>query len=273
MQKTKFETGETPRSEYVLRARMNEAQLLEAQARESRGAGHVASAALMMDGEAFAGVHSVAWMRKKFFPEQGGAGVIALAHGKKSKFASSLRLEFRGEAGEQRMLAGGSCSRVLTASIQEAREAEKIERLFRRYGVRLAIGQHGGNSGEKSGESAQVHLVVTNDAGERLGNAAAKIVKVDLRNESGVHIIFAMPTEAGRIEDAALKLDETNGAEAEPPDGARGMQEVEMGGEARGANRAGHGEAIFEKRPVEGFAIEGDEDGALRDAGGELVEE
>ena len=36
---------------------------------------------------------------------------------------------------------------------------------------------------------------------------------------------------------------------------------------------AGHGEAIFQQRPIESFAVEGDEYGALRDARGKFVQQ
>lgn len=49
------------------------------------------------------------------------------------------------------------------------------------------------------------------------------------------------------------------------------MQQVEMCGEFRNAHGAGHGEAIFQERPIEGFAVEGDQHWTLDDARREFV--
>src|SRR5580704_18107676 len=71
----------------------------------------------------------------------------------------------------------------------------------------------------------------------------------------------------------ALQLDKADGAEAQLPKRARGMKKVEMRGEARRGNGARHGAAIFEKRPVEGFSVEGDENGAIGEARGKFMKE
>ena len=47
------------------------------------------------------------------------------------------------------------------------------------------------------------------------------------------------------------------------------MQKIEMGAQLRRANRARHAIARLEQRPVEGFAVEGDEHGPLGDALGQ----
>src|SRR6476646_9197429 len=80
-----------------------------------------------------------------------------------------------------------------------------------------------------------------------------------------------MPSETRGIEDAALELDKADGAEAKFPKGARRMKKIKMRGESRRGNGARHGEAIFKERPVEGFAVEGDENGALREARGQFM--
>jgi hypothetical protein len=46
-----------------------------------------------------------------------------------------------------------------------------------------------------------------------------------------------------------------------------------MSAEVWNFDAAGHSETAFEKRPIEGLAVEGDQDGALRDASGEFMEE
>ena len=75
------------------------------------------------------------------------------------------------------------------------------------------------------------------------------------------------------IEDVAFELDEADRAEAQFPESARGVQKVEMRGEWRGKDLARHRKTAFEERPVEGFAVKGDENRALRDTCCEFVKE
>ncbi len=82
-----------------------------------------------------------------------------------------------------------------------------------------------------------------------------------------------MPAEPRGIENPAFQFDEADGAEAQLPKRASGMKKIEMRGEARRGNSARHGEAVFEKRPVKGFAVEGDENGAVGKARGEFLKE
>ena len=114
---------------------------------------------------------------------------------------------------------------------------------------------------------------MANNARDWIAGAAAKIVEVILRNEGGDDVIFAMPAEARGIENAALQLDKADGTEAQLPKRASGVKKIEMRGEARSGDGARHGEAIFEKRPVEGFAVESDENGAVGEARGEFMKE
>src|SRR5579872_1131460 len=48
------------------------------------------------------------------------------------------------------------------------------------------------------------------------------------------------------------------------------MQEVEMGGQLRNIDLAGHAKAILEERPVEGLAVERDQNGAFGEPMGNL---
>ena len=114
---------------------------------------------------------------------------------------------------------------------------------------------------------------MANNARDWIARAAAKIVEVILRDQSGGDVVFAMPAETRGIENAALQLNEADGAEAQLPKRASGMKKVEMRGEARSGDGARHGETIFEKRPVEGFAVESDENGAVGEARGEFLKE
>src|SRR5208282_5739368 len=103
--------------------------------------------------------------------------------------------------------------------------------------------------------------------------AAAKVVEVMLRDEGGGDVVFAMPAETWSIENASLQFDQSDGAEAQLPESARRVKKIEMRGQARCGNGVRHSEAIIKQRPVEGFAVESDEDGALRNARGEFVKE
>src|SRR5580698_8035375 len=82
-----------------------------------------------------------------------------------------------------------------------------------------------------------------------------------------------MPAETRGIENTALQFNETDGAKAKLPKCARRMEKVEMRDKVRRGNGSRHREAIFEKGPIEGFAIEGDEYGPVGEARSELVKE
>src|SRR5690348_14990652 len=51
------------------------------------------------------------------------------------------------------------------------------------------------------------------------------------------------------------------------------MKQIKMRRQARGGNRARQGKAIFQKRPIESFPIERDENGSFRKAPRKLVKE
>jgi len=99
---------------------------------------------------------------------------------------------------------------------------------------------------------------VANDAGERLGGPAAQIIKVILRNKRRRHIVLAMPAEPRRIDDVAFEFHEPHRTEPQLPQRARGMQQIKVRRELRHCDGARHREAIFEQRPIERLAIEGD---------------
>src|SRR5579859_538270 len=80
-----------------------------------------------------------------------------------------------------------------------------------------------------------------------------------------------MPAETRCIEDASLEFNKSDGAEAKFPKGACRMKKIEMSRQTRSGNGARHNETIFEERPIKGFAVEGNENGALREARGEFI--
>jgi len=107
---------------------------------------------------------------------------------------------------------------------------------------------------------------MANDAGERLGGPAAQIIKVILRDKSRRHIVLAMPAEPRRIDDVAFEFHEPHRTEPQLPQRARGMQQIKVRRELRHRDGARHREAILEQRPIERFAIEGNEHGPLSGA-------
>jgi len=68
-----------------------------------------------------------------------------------------------------------------------------------------------------------------------------------------------MPAEPGRVEDVAFEFREPHGTETELPQRAGGMQQIKVSGEFRRSDGARHRETIFEQRPIERFAIEGNQ--------------
>ena len=156
-------------------------------------------------------------------------------------------------------------------TVEEFGEAKKVEGIGCRECAFAGIEQ-GIHLSEKRGESTKIHLVVPDHAGEWLAGAAAKIVEIELRDERGRDIIVATPAKSRCVQDVTLELDKPDGAEAQAPQRPRRMQQIEMRGELRNVNDAGHGEAIFQERPIESFAVESDEDGTFGDAGGKLLE-
>ena len=153
---------------------------------------------------------------------------------------------------------------------EEPREAEEIEAVYS-IAFLFLRSEKGIHLAKESGKPSQIHLIVTDHADKRLRSAAAKIVEVILWNESGGDIVLAMPAETSSIEDASLEFDKADGPETKFPKGACRMKKIEMGRQTRSGNGACHGEAIFEERPVEGFAVESDENGALGEACGKFM--
>jgi hypothetical protein len=237
------------------------------------GAGEIARAVLVVDGELLAGVDAVARMSGQLFPEGGSAGEVAISFGEQSEFAAGDVAKFAGEAGFEGALASRASALGMAPAMEEAREAEEVESLFGRSGGQITVSEKGSDLGEQGREASQVHPIVMSHGGKRLGGAAAEKVKVELWNYGGINIVVAPPAEARSVENRALEFDESDGAQAQLPEHAGGMEKVEVRGKPRRNDGAGECETRLEKGPVEGLSVEGDEDRALGKAGAELIEE
>jgi hypothetical protein len=256
----------------IARGKALAAELEERELREFKGTRVIPLAALIVDGQLLASAYAVVRITDEFVPETGRGFGFAASFGQQSEFARSLGAE----QGREPRFEGFGADRMgavpFAATIQEARETEKVEGLrFIKRGI--AFVKQGIDFAIESGEAAQVHLIVFKHGGQRKRRAATKVVEIKLRYQGGDDLVFAMPAKAGRIQDVAFQYDEANRTEAKPPERAGRMKQVEMSRELGNLDRAGHGEATLEERPIECFAIEGNQDGTLRDARRELLEQ
>ncbi len=244
----------------------------ESQFCEFGGAKRVFPLALVIKSELLASVDAVDGVGNDFVPQSSGTLVIATALGHLGEFAAGAGMDVTGQA----QIDGLGASRLgtvgFTTAKKEAGEAEEVEtgNVVIESGVFPEKRVH---FGVQSREPAQIHLIVANYVHQRPGGTSAQIIEIKLGNECGRDVVVAMPAEARGIEDVTLEFDQAHGAEAQPPDSASGMEEIEMRGEPRNGNGTGHGEAAFKKRPIEGFSVEGDKHGTLGDAGGQLVKQ
>ncbi len=237
---------------------------------ELHGAQKIAGVALVVHRQLFAGKSSFLRIGDQFVPQAGGSFAVATTFCHQRQFASCLWTELGRKTSIERKRAGRMGKVSFAFPVKEFRQTEKIERVGLCEAI-FARSEQGIDFAEKSRESTQVHLIVSDDSSERLAASAAQIIEVELRDESGGDVVFAAPAEAGGVEHVALEFDEAHGTEAQSPQGAGGMEQVEMRGELRDAYGAGHGEAIFKERPIEGFPVEGDKHRTLGDAGREFV--
>src|SRR2546426_138922 len=81
----------------------------------------------------------------------------------------------------QGLSAGGMCAIRIAAALEKTREAEEIQAFETDCGARR-FGKQCVDFAEKSGEAAQVHLIVADNASKRFNRPAAQIVKVKLRD-------------------------------------------------------------------------------------------
>ncbi len=86
------------------------------------------------------------------------------------------------------------------------------------------------NFSRQRGEAAQVHLVVAENSRERLGRSSAEIIEIHLRNQRGIDVIVARPFERAAVaaQNMPLEILEAHGTEPQPPELARGMQQIQM---------------------------------------------
>lgn len=228
--------------------------------------------ALIIESELFAGVDAVDRVGNDFVPQGGGTLVIAAALRHLGKLAASAGMDVTGQAEIDGLDASGLGAVGLSTAQKKTGEAEEVEagdviienRVFPEKRVHFCV---------ESGEAAQIHLIVANDAHQWPGGTSAQIIEIKLGNERGSDIVVAMPAEARRIEDVTFELDQAHRTEAQLPDSAGRMEEIKMRGEPRNGDRPGHGETTFKQRPVEGFSVEGDENGTFGDAGGQFVKQ
>src|SRR5260370_31228975 len=149
----------------------------------------------------------------------------ALEH--KRKFAPRFRAEFLRQTQFQRLRTGGRRAIVLPERVQESGKSERVEAFDFVCGAGCVRKQRV-DFAEESSEPAQIHLIVPNDSGERLGRPATEVVEIKLRYERGSNVVLAMPVEARRVEDAAFKFHEAHRTESKLPKRARGMKQVKM---------------------------------------------
>jgi len=245
---------------------------LQAKLGELQGAQEIAGLAFVVHRQLFAGKDRLLWVGEQFVPEGYGAVAFAAPLSHERQFTCGLRPEFRGQTGFERLRARGMGEILFAFAVKKFRQAEKVESIsLRKTG--FSRFENGIDLSEERSESAQVHLIMFDDGGKRMAGAPTQVIEINLGDERGNDVVFAMPTETRSVEHMTLELDEARGAESQPPQSARWMQQIEMCGEPRDAHRARHGETVFEQRPIEGFAVEGDQDGALGNACGEFFKE
>jgi hypothetical protein len=89
--------------------------------REFRRAAKILGAALVIDGQLFAGVHAVLRIANNFLPDFGGAGMLAASLGHQREIAACLRAEFGRQPRIQRLRARGMCPLGVAASLKKSR--------------------------------------------------------------------------------------------------------------------------------------------------------
>src|SRR6266478_7851502 len=176
-----LQAGKAGSEERIARTGAPTAEFRKRQFRESRGFGQVFGVTFEIDGQLLAGVNAVVRIGHNFLPEFRGAGVLAAALGHQRQVAARLGAKFRGQTNLQRVRTGGMCAIRIAPALEKTREAEEIEAFEASCGARR-FGKQCVDFAEKSGEAAQVHLIVADNASKRFNRPAAQIVKVKLRD-------------------------------------------------------------------------------------------
>jgi len=130
-----------------------------------------------------------------------------VAFGKTREFPARAGTNGRRKARIEGDPASGTRAGRLAAAAEKAREAVKVESLIFPLGTGFGIAQEASDLSEQGGKTAQIHLIVTEDARERVRGSSAKIVEIELRDEGGIDIVATIPAELPGIEDEVLEFD------------------------------------------------------------------
>jgi len=238
-------------------------ELAESQLREFHSTAKVSSVPFVVDGQLLAGANPILRIRNHLLPDHCGALVFTAAFGHQRQFSLRLRPYISGQSDRQRVRARGMGAALISAALQESRKPEKIETLHF-ICVARQIRKQRVDFEEKSCQAAQIHLIVLHDSRERARASSSQIIEVILRDQSRLHIVLAAPAEPLRIEDVALELHEPDAAQAQLPQCARRMQQIQMRRQLWRGDRARHRETVLEQRPVERFSVKCEKDRPLR---------
>src|SRR5260370_40498306 len=187
----------------------------------------VFGAPFIVNGQLFAGLNAVVRIGNSFLPDLCCAPMFTAGLEHKRKFAPRFRAEFLRQTQFQRLHTREMRAIVLPAPVQESGESEEVEAFDFVCGAGCVRKQRV-DFAEESSEPAQIHLIVPNDSGERLGRPATEVVEIKLRYERGSNVVLAMPAEARRVEDAAFKFHEPPRTEPKLPKPSAGLRLVKM---------------------------------------------
>ena len=167
-------------------------------------------------------------------PERNGARVIEFPFCKLGQFALRKTLDGTRQAKTQRGFVEFARARGMAALAHHAGETQDIDRVVRLglRGVRdsiSAIEQRENFSGQRR-QAAQVHLVVTENSHERFGRPSAQIIEIHLRNQRRIDVVVARPIERAAIaaQNMTFEILEAHRTKPQPPELARGMQQIQM---------------------------------------------
>ena len=214
-------------------------------------------------------------------PQRDGARVVEFALRHLRQFALREPLDGTRQAGTQRALVQLSRARGMAAAAHHAGEARapRSDRASRhrasRSQIRFPASSSAKNPSRERRQAAQVHLVVAENSRERLGGPSAQVIEIHLRDQRRIDVIVAGPFEGAPAarEDVALQVLQAHRTEPQPPELARGMQQIQMHLGRKGRHAARHAVARFEQWPVEAFTIERHQHGPLLHALGEFEQQ
>ena len=189
------------------------------------------------------------------------------------KLHLSLRGHRNGQSDFQSAFAISPGDCVMTAPAEKSRHAIPFERLTIGWRRGLAgQGKHLQNPAGQRGQPSQVHAIVAKDALQPVGSPA-DVIKIDSGNERGIDIFAPRPAQRLGAQHALFEMAKLYAADLQLPDFARGMKEIEMRFEDGNLNRPGHLKSAYQQRPIEAFAVEGDQHGTLPKASRKLEQD